>query len=398
MLALKLWNYMRGYVVINIQGLALERFINMCIGRGIYLWDIKRLDHTTLEAKISIKGFKEIRRIVKRLGCRVHIRDKSGYPFWIHKLKKRKMLFIGAFFCFLLLVFASTFIFFIEVTGNENVTNREIIYNLNAFGFKPGINRYFINLRELENQLLLNIDNLAWVGIEIKGVKAKIEVVEKILPPNKIDKNTPCNVIAKKNGVIDKVIARNGEAVVEEGDIVKEGDILISGIVQLENMEDAMFVHSYGEVYARTYYESTESKNLVEIKKEKTGEKVTKKVLILGNIELSLNKGKIPYESYTVEKKINPSLQWRKIRLPIELITEEYYEVNELKITIDEIEAKNHVHKEAINSILEEIPFEAEILSTQIDFTVQDGVLYGKVIIEAVENIAVQRILQIGED
>lgn len=397
MLVLKLWNYIRGYVVIRVQGLTLEKFINMCTVRNIYLWDVKRVGNTVLEAKIGIKGFKDLRKIVKKLGCKVSIRKKQGYPFWIYKLKKRKMLLIGAFFCFLLLIFISTFIFSIEIAGNENVETAEIVYKLNTLGLKPGTNRYFINLRKLENQLLLDMNRLAWVGIEIKGVKAKIEVVEKIAPPSRIDKNTPCNVVAKKNGVIEKIIARNGDAVVEKGDIVKKGDILISGIVQLEPIGGSMLVHSYGDVYAKTYYEATKSKGLTEIKKEKTGQKLVKRILSLGSIELSLNKGKVPYEFYIIEKKSKRPLQWRKIGLPVELITEEYYEVNKIKITIDEMEAKNYVHKRALDDILEEIPFEAEILNTQVDFVAKDGVLYGKVTVEVLENIAEQRILQIGE-
>lgn len=398
MLILRLWNYIRGYVIIRVQGLALERFINMCTVRDIYLWDVKRIDNTTLEAKISIRGFKDLRRIVKKLGCRVSIFKKHGYPFWIYKFKKRKMLLVGAFFCFLLLVFVSTFIFSIEITGNENIGKDEIISRLDILGFKPGINRYFINLRKLENQLLLEIDQLAWVGVEIKGVRAKVEVVEKILLPDVIDKNIPCNIVAKKNGVIEKIIAKSGDAVVKKGDIVKEGDILISGIVQLEHTGTNVLVHSSGDVYARTYYEATGNKSLTEIKKEKTGQKFVKKTLNLGNVELSRNKGKVPYEYYIVEKISKKPLQWRKIRIPVELLIEEFHEVNEIEIVIDEIEAKNYIHKKALDSILEEIPFEAEILNTQIDFTIKNGVLYGKVIIEALENIAVQKTLQIGED
>ena len=395
MLVLRLWNYMRGYVIIRVQGLTLERFINICMARDIYLWDVKRIDNTTLETKISIKGFKDLKKIVRKIGCKVSIFEKHGYPFWIHRLKKRKMLLLGAFFCFLLLVFVSTFIFSVEIVGNENVEKAEIISKLNNLGFKPGANRCFVNLRKLENQLLLEMDQLAWVGVEIKGIKAKVEVAEKILPPNKIDKDIPCNVIAGKNGVIEKVITKSGHAVVEEGDIVKKGDILISGIIQSGN---SMLVHSYGDVYAKTYYEAIGEKNLTEIKEEKTGQKFVKKVLNLGNVELSFNRGKIPYEFYIVEKKSKKPLQWREIGLPVELIIEEYYEVNKIETTVNEVDAKNHVHKEALDSILEEIPFEAEILNTQIDFTVKDGVLYGKVIIEALENIAVQKTLQIGED
>ncbi len=398
MLVLKLWNYMRGYVIVKVEGLALERFINMCIARGIYLWDIKRINYTTLEAKIGIQGFKELRNIVKRAGCRVSIHKKNGYPFWVHKLKKRKMLLVGAFFCFLILVFSSTFIFSIEIIGNEELEKSEIISSLNELGLKPGTNKYLVNLKEIETELILDVDQIAWVGIEVRGIRAKVEIVEKRLAPDKIDKNTPCNVIAKKNGVIEKVIARNGDAVVEEGDIVTKGDMLINGVVQRENMDEPMFVHSYGEVYAKTYYETTESKNLIEIKKDKTGQKFKKRTFNLGSIELSFNKGDIPYDVYIVEKKSKRPFQWRNIGLPVEIITEDYYEAIQFEERIDEIQAKNDIHKEAINKLLEDIPLDAKILNTQIDFTIQDDILYGKVIIEVLENIAEQKTLQIGED
>jgi len=389
---------MRGYVIVKVEGLALERFINMCIARGIYLWDIKRINYTTLEAKIGIQGFKELRNIVKRAGCRVSIHKKNGYPFWVHKLKKRKMLLVGAFFCFLILVFSSTFIFSIEIIGNEELEKSEIISSLNELGLKPGTNKYLVNLKEIETELILDVDQIAWVGIEVRGIRAKVEIVEKRLAPDKIDKNTPCNVIAKKNGVIEKVIARNGDAVVEEGDIVTKGDMLINGVVQRENMDEPMFVHSYGEVYAKTYYETTESKNLIEIKKDKTGQKFKKRTFNLGSIELSFNKGDIPYDVYIVEKKSKRPFQWRNIGLPVEIITEDYYEAIQFEERIDEIQAKNDIHKEAINKLLEDIPLDAKILNTQIDFTIQDDILYGKVIIEVLENIAEQKTLQIGED
>lgn len=389
---------MRGYVNISVEGLALERFINMCIARGIYLWDIRRINHTTLEVKISVEGFKELRKIVRRAGCRVSISEKVGYPFWVHKLKKRKMLLLGAFFCLLILIISSTFIFTVEIVGNEAIEKSEIISRLNDLGLKPGTNRYRINLREIETQLLLDQEEIAWVGIEITGIKAKVEISEKRLAPGKINKDTPCDIVASKNGVIEKVIARNGDAIVEEGDIVTKGDTLISGIIQREYMEENMFVHSYGEVYAKTYYETTESKNLIEIKKEKTGQKFVKRIFNLGSLELSLNNGDIPYDFYVVEKKSKKPLQWRNIGLPVEIITEEYYEANEFEERIDEDDAKNDVHEDAINKLLKEVPLNAEILNTQIDFTIKDDILYGKVIVEVLENIAEQKILQIGED
>ncbi|ABW18791.1 putative stage IV sporulation YqfD [Alkaliphilus oremlandii OhILAs] len=398
MLILKLWNYMRGYVNIRIEGLALERFINLCIAKGIYLWDIQRINHTALEGKVSIKGFKELRGIVKKAGCRVSIKRKNGYPFWIHKLKKRKMLLVGAFFCFTLLIFSSTFIFSIEVSGNHQLERGKIIGILNDLGLKPGANRYKINIKDIETQMLLDMEELAWVGIEIKGIKARVEIAEKRLAPDIIDKNTPCNVVASKKGVIEKVIARNGDPKVSEGDIVKEGDILISGIIERDFMETDKYVHSYGEVFAKTYYEGMESKNLIEIKKEKTGKTFKRRMFKFGNLELSINNAEIPYNTYILEKESKKPFQWRNIGLPVEIIIEEYYEAVEIEEKISEPEAEKAIHSKVINQLLKEIPLEAEILDTKINFTTQDDILYGKVIIEVLENIAQQKRLQIGVD
>ncbi len=398
MLVLRIWNYMRGYVNIKVEGLALERFINMCIAKGIYLWDIKRINHTTLEGKIGISGFKELRKIVKKAGCRVSINRKNGYPFWIHKLRRRKMLLGGAFFCLMILIFSSTFIFSIEILGNEKIEKEQIISSLNQLGLSPGKNKYFINLKEIETQMLLDIQELAWIGIEIKGINVKVEVAEKRLAPEKVDKYTPCNVVASKNGVIEKVIARNGDTVVKEGDIVKKGDVLISGIINREYMEGPKLVHSYGEVYAKTYYETTESKKLIEIKKEKTGQIFIKRIFNIGSLELSFNNTDIPYSTYIVEKKSKKPFRWRNIGFPVEIIIEEYHEAIEIEEIINEAEAEKEVHMEAVNKLLQEIPLDAEILNTKINFTTQDDVLYGKVIIEVLEDIAEQKRLQIGED
>lgn len=42
MLVLRLWNYLRGYVIILIEGIFLEKFINICTRRKMYLWDIDK--------------------------------------------------------------------------------------------------------------------------------------------------------------------------------------------------------------------------------------------------------------------------------------------------------------------------------------------------------------------
>ncbi len=38
---IKIWHYLKGYVIIKIEGLTLERFLNLAANKDIYLWDIK---------------------------------------------------------------------------------------------------------------------------------------------------------------------------------------------------------------------------------------------------------------------------------------------------------------------------------------------------------------------
>ncbi|MDR5657982.1 sporulation protein YqfD [Serpentinicella sp. ANB-PHB4] len=387
MIIVSLWNYLRGYVIIKIEGLALERFINTCIGEQIYLWDIKRINYTTLEAKVGLRGFRQMRKIVKKTGCKVYISNKSGYPFWYSKVKKRKMLFFGAFFSLIFITIISSFIFKIEVIGNEKISDEEIYAVLKESGLKIGKNKYQMDIRSIENDLLLNIENLAWAGVDIKGTTARVEIVERTETPIQIDKETPCNVVASKNGVIKSVIARNGESIVSEGDIVRPGDIIISGIIERETLEEPVLVHAYGEVYAKTYYETTKFMKLIETKKQKTGEKISRRTIKLGDMSLAISRGNIPYDTFIVEKNAKRPLSWRNLSIPVEIITEEYYEATETKEELDINVAKADLHEKAVRELVKEIPEDAELLDSIISFEQKNNVLYIDLIIETLEEI-----------
>ena len=395
MLILRLWNYMRGYVIIKIEGLSLEKFINACVQKGIYLWEIKRINYTTMEAKVGIKGFKILKKLSRKCGCRVYISKKNGYPFWAHKVKKRKMLLMGAFFSCLLLMIASSFIYSINIVGNDRVSSEEIISALEDVGLKAGANKYFVDLRDIENRLLIELHDLAWVGIELKGVYAKVEVVEKVPVPEKVEKDIPCDVVSTKNGVIEKVIARNGDAVVKKGDIVSKDDLLITGIIKRENMPNILYVHSYGEVYAKTYYETTKSMSSIETKQEKTGNQHKKYMIKIGSMELSIGGGQIPFTTYITEKSIKSPFFWRNKDFPVEVIVEEYFEVNETQINLNIDEVKKAIHSEAVIELGNEIPADGEILNSNIDFYQADDIIYGNMIIEVLENIALQKKIEL---
>ena len=51
--------------------------------------------------------------------------------------------------------------------------------------------------------------------------------------PLELEQNTPCDIIASKDGVIEEIILLRGEALVEPGQTVSAGDVLITGRVVL---------------------------------------------------------------------------------------------------------------------------------------------------------------------
>ncbi len=391
MLILRLWNYIRGYVIIKIEGLSLEKFINACVQKDIYLWEIKRINYTTLEAKVGIKGFRVVKRLSRKCGCRVSISRKNGYPFWAHKVKKRKMLLIGAFFSCILLMIASSFIYSVDVVGNERVSKEEIIAALEEIGLKAGANKYLVDIREIENRLLIELHELEWVGVELSGIYARVEVVEKVPVPERVEKDIPCDIVSVKNGVIEKVIARSGDAVVEKGDIVSKGDLLVTGVIQRDNIPNPLYVHSYGEVYAKTYYETTKSMTTVDVRQEKTGEVKKRYMLRIGSMELSIGGGEIPFENYVIEKSVKSPFFWRNKDFPVEIIVETYFEANETHINLDIEELKKKLHSDSVAELMAEIPSEAEILNSTIDFYQVDDIIYGNMIIEVLEDIGEQR-------
>ena len=386
----RLWNFFRGYVVIRIEGLSLEKFINYAIARGIYIWDIVRLDYTTLEAKTGLRSYKNLRSVIKKSGCRIRIYEKIGYPFFMHKIKTRRMMLLGAVLSLFLIFAASSFVWDIEILGRETISRREIETYLDKMGLRVGAYKHQLDLENIENGMMVHMDKLAWVGIEMKGTKAIVQIVEKVSPPPIIALNMPCNIVARKNGVIEKVIAKIGEGKAKKGDIVKEGDTLISGIIAKEGQE-IRYVHALGEVYAKTYYEETDEMDTVVTRKIRTGNVFKRKIFRLHNNELILSNKPIPFENYLLDTRKKSLPSWRNIQLPVEIIFEEYYEVfNEVEVIDKEI-VKQALREKILVKILNKIPEDIPILNQILEYEEENSKIKAKMMIETLEEIGVQR-------
>lgn len=289
----------------------------------------------------------------------------------------------------------SSLIWNIEVIGNEKTKTEDIIQVLEKENIKNGIIKYNIDKDYIKYLLLDQFDHISFLSVEIKGTKLILDVKEQDLPPEKINIDTPCNIIANKKGIIIKTIARNGNSVVRKGDIVKKGQILITGIISDEYSEEDIFVHAEGEVLAKTVYQYRLDEPIIKTIEEETGRVVERRELKIGQKGVQFSQGNIPFINY-VEKVREVKLFNNNIDLPLKLLIHEYREVEikEIKQNIDFIKKTTHIR--AVEELNKQLPTNVQIESKDVKYYVEDNMLSTYVTIEVIEDIGEKQIININ--
>lgn len=408
----RLWSLIRGYVVIVVEGKQIEKFINMTVSRGYNLWDISQPRENVLTARVDVSVYPRLRHIARTCRCKMKISRKRGLPFTAVKMRKRKMLFAGAVIFFLALYVLSSFIWSVEVTSSRElrtITEQQVLDAAARYGIKRGALRYAIDNRKAAEALEKEFMEVSWVGIEIRGTKVIIDVVEKIFPEED-ERSRPGNIVAQKDGVIKEILVLSGEPKAAAGDTVKKGDILISGIIypelpeereekagedtgdedDKEQPEEPRYVSARGIVRARVWYEAKTRVPLVQHKEELTGQKQQVVVLRIGEEEVTLKnqaKGK-KYKHFRTDRDIKRLSLW-KYRLPVELVTTTYHQVEKVDIYLSMVEARSQAEEAAMKDISSSLPEGAEVVSRRTVITsANEKELRAKVYVETLENIA----------
>ena len=113
-------------------------------------------------------------------------------------------------------------------------------------------------------------NDIAWIGIELKGTNAIVKLVKAEEKPEIVDENEYCNIVSDKNGVITKINAQDGTANVNIGDTVSVGDVLINGWME-GKYTGVRYVHAKGEVEARVWYTMNKTIEYTTTEKQYTG-------------------------------------------------------------------------------------------------------------------------------
>lgn len=391
-------NYLRGAVKIRISGPMPERFINLCIAEHILLWRLTKTDQD-LVAWIGLNDFFRIRPLVKCSRTKVTVISHLGFPFVVKRSKQRKMLMAGAILFIILLNVFSSYIWFVEITGLKNLPEQNIRAAAYQLGLKPGTSRDNLNTKTLEREMLLNLPEVAWVGITFTGTRAVIEVVEKTMP--KQENKAPAHIVAAKDGVITEIIALNGQPAVKKGDTVKKGDLLVKGFVvqpvvppvdgqpPVINVPPEL-VRAKGIISARVWYESYAEAELKQTTTSRTGNRQVAVVLQAGEHKLAFNSASAqPFQEYETEIIHKQLPLWRNREFAVESTITIYHETNSTLTEKTFNEARDEAHTKAMQVVQNSIPETAQILSRNYEVlkTPEENLVRVKVNVETIEDI-----------
>jgi len=407
MFILGILNFLIGHVTLFVTGQAVEKFINMAASRGFFLWDIKMLEENKIVLKVRLSAVKPLRHIARKTGCRFTIGKRSGLPFFLNRLSRRKALVAGCILCMMIIYVLSSFLWFIEVNGNQRVAKNDIIKAAAKAGLERGTLKKKVNIGAVEKSILEQLPAFSWVGIYIKGTRADIKVVEKSLAEE--EESGFSHIVAAKAGLIENVLVLKGNPAVKEGDTVVPGQVLISGIIpppeatQAEKGEkpkepvpaqEPAYVNARGIVRARVWYEEYGEAQIVEKSQRPTGREVTKMNLKINGRQIAIsNPSKVPFASYKEESFSKRIPAWRNITPDVEVIILKYYELQNYTDTRSKSQAYRLAKEKALGRMRQKFSKNAIILRERVEelaVSQPENVVRVRASSEVVEDIGVK--------
>lgn len=297
----RLLRFLQGYLLVNLQGYSPERFINLCINKGLILWDIKKADKE-YRFYISVKSFKQIKPIVRKSHSKISIIERHGFPFFLHRNRHRKMYFIGILFFACVLYVLSLFIWEISLEGNYSYTENEIVKYLEECGIKHGALSNKIDCEEIEKKIRNTYFDITWVSAEISGTRLIIHIKENFDNYIVEEEKEPYDLISSKDGEVVSIITRAGTPLITVGSMIKKDDVLVTGSVDILNDSKEVirteYVNADADIYAKTVYQYNDEFSLIYKEKQYTEREKHSYYFYLSDKILCFKFGKVKYDNY----------------------------------------------------------------------------------------------------
>jgi len=205
----------------------------------------------------------------------------------------------------------SVYIWNIHVEGNTYYSTQRILSYLETQDIHHGIRKNYLDCAAIAAGLRQEFPKITWVSAKIEGTQLILEIKENDATDTvdtqkndneSITAETPCDIIAPKDGTIIKIFTRSGRPLVKEEMECKKGEILISGKIDI--MNDALevvrkeYVHADADIYIETAYAYFDEFPMNYKERIYLDEVKTSRFFKVLNYYIDLGKNEYPYEYY----------------------------------------------------------------------------------------------------
>ena len=378
-------SFIRGYYTVTVEGLDTESFLNYLIRNKIYVYNVNRMEKSKIQFNIDRNNYKKLKKIHRSNKFKIKVKKQTGIPFIAKRIYTYRGMVICAIISLIILMSTSQFVTDVYITAPEGIDKTALKKELYIQGVRPGVYKKSIDRKIVRENIMGKFKQIAYVSINVKGTNIFVNITKKDESQNSDENSNYCNIIAQKDGIIEKIVPRSGEAIVQEGDIVKKGDVLINGANTT----------AQPEVWAMTFYEAKKTSNYIDIKNQRTGNKKNvytisfydKKYKILRNIK---------YRDYEIENNIK-ELRIGDYTFPVKITVSTFYEVKKVENKIDVEKLKKELSSKVLKQLEYTIPVSARILDVKDKYNVDKSMIEYVVTVTTKEDIAKLDILTKSE-
>ncbi len=386
-ISVKLKNILLGYSILSVEERNAHSLINACIKSGIP-YEKTKISDGRLFLRTSLFSAKRLRRLLMETGA--EFEEKSGgLPIFLGKYKRRYGVMVGALIFFLINFFAPKYVWDIRISGNTSVTAAEVKDELSRVGFDLGYKIGKEDIDKVTNAVLLNSEKISWMAINMNGSVAYVEIREKTGKKSEFDTDphSYSNIVATRDGIIERVEVMRGKSAVSEGQSVREGDLLISGVIESTHGESRL-ENAIGKVYATTSRHFSVKIPLVYEKKILSEAVCTEKSIKFFSHEINIFKKDEKESENCVKIEEENSFSFPGLpALPIGIISES---VREYETATEErsYEEASEIAFFELQAMIEAELSAAELLEKNIKTEMNDGEFIISCDIVCLENIA----------
>ncbi len=377
MFIFKLLNFLAGYKNISCTSQYANETVNIIVKNELDYWGMKREPDGELRFSMLTSEYKKLTEITKN---GLSVERTKGLPQLVHRYRKRVGIPIGLVILIVILKLSTMFVWDVTVSGNESVSDAEIIECLESLGCSVGTYIPSVDFYNICHEFILENESISWISVNMIGTTASVKVIERDAKESLDDdgNGTPTNLVAARDGIIYRLETSSGKSSVKVGDPVTKGQLLVSGVLEIGNPEEGKFtlVRSRGRVFAETERVFTVTVPLKNIKKTYSERKnVYKYIKFFGKtIKVKENSSILDDECVIIEERERLILfEGGKLTggvpLPITVIKGYAEEFSEKEVTLSEDEALAMAKLEMAELFASELD-SADIISRTEEFEV----------------------------